>query len=94
MHRCDRFTHNPRKSNSEALKRICIYLVGTKGKGLTFDPNSDMNLDCSVDADISGLWKHKDDQDLVCVQSSTGYVMSLGGCPLYWVSNIQTDIAL
>ena len=50
VHQCDRFTHNPRKSHAVAVNRICHYLVGTQGKGLTFDPNSDMKLYCYVDA--------------------------------------------
>ena len=45
VHQCDRFTHNPRRIIAEAVKRICRYLAGTQVQGLTFDPNSDMNLD-------------------------------------------------
>ena len=32
VHQCYRFTHNPRRSHSEALKRICRYLYEHKGK--------------------------------------------------------------
>ena len=85
VRQCARLTQNPRRSHSEEVKRTFHYLVGTQGKCLTFNPNSDMKLDCYVDADFAGLWKHKDDQDSVFVKSSTGYVMTLVGCPLYWV---------
>ena len=47
-----------------------------------------------MNEDFAGLWKHKYDQDPVCVKSSIGYVMTLGGCSLHWVSNLQTDISL
>ena len=40
------------------------------------------------------LWNYEDDQDPVCVRSRTGYVMSLGGAPIHWVSKLQTEIAL
>jgi hypothetical protein len=93
VHQCARFTHNPRKSHGEVVLRICQYLVGTQDQGLTFDPNSDLQLDCYVDADLSGLWNHEDDPDLsglwnheddqdpACVKSRTGYVMTLEDVP-------------
>ena len=79
VHQFDRLTQHPRRSHSEVVKRIYRYLVGTQGQGLVFDLNSDMKLDCYVDAYFSGLWKHEDDQDLVCVKSRTGCVINLGG---------------
>ena len=94
VHQCARFTHNPMGGHSESVKRICIYLVVTQGKGLTFYLNSDLNLECYVDADFAGICKHKYDKDPVCSKSRTGCVMTLGGCLLHWVSNIHTDIAL
>ena len=53
-----------------------------------------MNLDCYVDVKFSGLCKHENDQDPVCVKSRTVYVMNIGGCPLNWVSKIQIYIDL
>ena len=47
---------------------------------MTFDPNSDMEMDCYVDADFAGLFEHEDDQDYVCLKSNTGYVITIGGC--------------
>jgi histone deacetylase 1/2 len=94
VHQCARFTHNPKKSHAAAIKRICRYLQATKGKGLEFTPTKKMELDCYVDADFAGLWKHESDQDPVCVKSRTGYVITLGGCPVIWVSKLQTEIAL
>ena len=82
-HQCASFTHNPRKSPKESLKRICRYLVGTQGQVLTFDPNSDMNMDCYVDAYFAGLWRHEDDKYPVYVKSRMGYVVTIGECPLH-----------
>ena len=53
-----------------------------------------MKLDFYADADVLGLWKHEDDQDPVCVKSTTGYVMNIGGFPFNWLSNIQKEISL
>ena len=78
----------------EAVKHICRYLQGVKGQGLTFQPTQELQLNCYVDADFAGLWTHKNDQDPVCVKSRTGYVFTLGGCPIQWSSKLQSDIAL
>jgi hypothetical protein len=94
VHQCARFTHCPRASHEEAVKHICRYLQGVGDNGLTFKPGNDLQLDCFVDADFAGLWNYESDQDPVCVKSRTGYVMTLGGCPIQWNSKLQTEIAL
>jgi hypothetical protein len=94
VHQCARFTHCPRASHEEAVKHICRYLQGVKDNGLMFKPSNDLELDCYVDADFAGLWNYESDQDPVCVKSRTGYVMTLGGCPIQWNSKLQTEIAL
>jgi len=96
VHQCARFTHNPKTSHTAGIKRIARYLKGilTNNEGLIIKPTDDMSLDCYVDADFAGLWSYEDDQDPVCVRSRTGYVMTLGGCPIHWVSKLQTEIAL
>lgn len=94
VHQCARFTHSPRASHEQAILRICRYLKGTREQGMTFKPDPSMQLNCYVDADFAGLWSVEDDQDPVCVKSRTGYVLTLGNCPLLWVSKLQTEIAL
>jgi hypothetical protein len=94
VHQCARFTHCPRASHEEAVKHICRYLQGVQDNGLTFQPSDSLQLDCYVDADFAGLWNYESDQDPVCVKSRTGYVMTLGGCPIQWNSKLQTEIAL
>jgi hypothetical protein len=94
VHQCARFTHCPKASHGEALKRICRYLQGTSSKGLIIDPKSDLTLDLYADADFAGLYNHESDQDPVCVKSRSGYIITLGGAPLIWGSKLQTEIAL
>ena len=94
VHQCARFTHCPRASHEEAVKLICRYLKGAKGKGLTLKPTTSLDLDCYVDADFAGLYGQENVQDPVCVKSRTGYVLTLGGCPVTWSSKLQTEIAL
>ena len=51
-------------------------------------------IDCYPDADFAGLWGHEHPQDPHCARSRTGYVITLAGCPILWVSKLQTEIAL
>jgi hypothetical protein len=94
VHQCARFTHNPKKSHGEAILRICRYLQGTKTRGLCFKPTETLKLDCFCDADFAGLYNVENNQDPVCVKSRTGFCLTLGDCPLLWVSKLQTEIAL
>jgi hypothetical protein len=41
-----------KESHGEEVLRICQYLVGIQDQGVTFDPNSDLQLDCCVEADF------------------------------------------
>ena len=95
VHQCARFCHAPRHSHAIAVKRIAHYLKGVlnKEQGLIFTASVDHKLDLFVDADFAGLWNYEDDQDPVCVKFRTGYVMTLGTCPLHCCSKLQTEIA-
>ena len=103
VHQCARFTHAPKKSHAQALKRIVRYLAHTRepnaagipqAKGIIFTPNLKEGLDCYVDADYAGLFGHEDEQDPVSVKSRTGFVLTLFGCPVLWQSRLQVDICL
>jgi hypothetical protein len=96
VHQCARFTHNPRQSHSMAIKRIAKYLKGVlqHEQGLLFTPTDKLNLDCYVDADFAGLHGYEDDQDPVSVRSRTGYVMTMGDCPIKWTSKLQQEQSL
>ena len=94
VHQCARFTHALRQCHVKAIKRILRYLKGTKSKGLILNPTSDLQVDCYVDADFAGLWSVESDQDPISVKSCTGYIIMFVGCPLTWVSKLQTQIVL
>jgi len=94
VHQCARFTHAPKQSHQQAVMRICHYLKATEDKGLSFKPSNELTLDCYADADFAGLYNVENHSDPVCVKSRTGFVLLLGGCPLFWSSKLQTEIAL
>ena len=89
-----RFTHDPREPHVKAVKQIIRYLKATKDKGLVLKPNKTLTLDAYVDADFAGLYGFEDPNDPVSVKSRTGYVVTVGGCPLIWKSKLQSLIAL
>jgi len=94
VHQVARFSHDPKHSHGQAIKRIVHYLLATKTRGISFQPNLDAGLDCYVDADFAGLHGYEDEQDPVSVKSRTGFVLTLFGCPVIWSSKLQTDITL
>jgi len=94
VHQVARFSHDPRQSHAVAIKRICRYLQGTKDRGLVMRPTGEWKIDCWVDADFCGLWGSEDPEDPVVAKSRTGYIITLAGCPLMWVSKLQSEVSV
>ena len=94
VHACARYTHSPKKSHATAVKHILRYLKGTQNKGMILKPNNIQALNCYVDSDFAGLYQVYPDQDPTSTKSRTGYVILYQGCPILWVSKMQTQCAL
>ncbi len=47
-----------------------------------------------VDADFSGVWNPEEADDADNVYSCMGFTIHHAGCPVYWQSKLQTEIAL
>ena len=93
-HQCACFSHCPKASHEVAVKKICWYLKGTLNRGIIYTPTSSFSADCYCDSDFVGLFGRELSNDPICAKSCTGYVITLSGCPLLWVSKLQTTIAL
>lgn len=89
-----RFSHNPKKSHSTAVKTILRYLAGTKENGVIYKRPKVLTLDCFVDADFAGLHGREPHEDPTSAKSRTGYIISFGGCFLLCKSQLQSTIAL
>ena len=63
-------------------------------KGIIFKPDTSRGLECHVDADFAGGFTSGDTTNPKSVLSRTGFVISYAGCPIYWGSRLQTEIAL
>ena len=93
-HQCARFVNNPMRSHERAIIRIARYLHATKERGLIYNPDPKLSLECFVDADFAGSWSLADSSNPENVMSRTGYTIRYAGCPIGWCSKLQTEIAL
>ena len=94
VHRCARFSVDPKESHGQAVKHIVRYLKGTRDKGIIFTPNKKA-FECWADTDFCGNWdKNLAPDDSSTAKSRSGYFITYAGCPLLWASKLQTEIAL
>jgi hypothetical protein len=94
-HQTARFCIDPKLSHEQAIMRIGRYLLGTKSRGIIYEPDPMKGLECYVDADFAGGWSIENSGDPNNdVMSRTGFVIYYAGCPVYWVSKLQSEIAL
>ena len=94
VHQCARFSANPKLSHERAVKRIVRYLKGTRDKGIILKPDPDDGIKCYVDADFAGSYCDQTRDEPMSVFSRTGYVLFYFGCPVLWVSKMQSEISL
>ncbi len=94
VHQCARFSIDPKRSHERAIIRIGRYLLTSRNRGIIYKPDLKKGLECYVDADFAGGWQHADHLAAESVMSRTGYVLMYAGCPIHWVSKLQTEIAL
>jgi hypothetical protein len=80
-----RYMNNPGKEHWEAVKWILRYLKGIATHALCFG-GSDIVLQGYVDSDMAG---DKDSR-----RSTTGYVFTVGGITVSWISKLQKVVAL
>ncbi|KAI2507770.1 hypothetical protein MHU86_6666 [Fragilaria crotonensis] len=89
-----RFCHSPKRSHASAVKTLVRYLHRTSDMGMIVKPTGTLDLDCYVDADFAGLHGRDPDRSPTSAKSRTGYIITLGGCPILWKSHLQSEISL
>ncbi len=94
VHQCAQFSINPMRSHKQAVVHIGRYLLSTKDKGMKYTPDSTKGIEVYVDADFAGGWDPGDPLNTDKVYSRTGYIIQYAGCPIYWQTKLQTEIAL
>ena len=93
-HQLARFSINPKREHSSAMRWVARYLKGTRDKGLVLSPQHEKGLEVHVDADFSGNWSQEDSFDPDTARSRHGFIISYAGCPVIWKSRLQTEITL
>jgi hypothetical protein len=78
-----RVCHCPRQRHLAAAERVVCYLAGTADYGLHFSRSEGSHLNCFVDANYSNDSSKK---------SMTGFMLMVGGAPIYWQSKKQDRI--
>jgi hypothetical protein len=82
------------RSHEQVVMRIGCYLLSTKEQGIIYRPDSSTGIEVYVDAYFAGSWDPGDAVNADNIYSRTGYVIRYAGCPIYWQSKLQMEIAL
>ncbi len=93
-HQCTRFCISPMRLHELAVMRIGRYLLLTKERGMIYRPDLARGLEVFVDANFAGGWDPEDAENADSVYSHAGFVICYAGCPMFWQSKLQTEIAL
>ncbi len=56
-------------------------------------PTTTIGIDAYPEADFAGLYGYEDNNYPICIQSRTGYIITVAGCPINWSSKLQTEMA-
>ena len=94
-HQFARFYISPMRLYELPIMRIGWDLLSTKDRGIIYRPDSKRGLEVFVNASFAGGWDPEDDaENTDNVYSCTGFVICYTGCPMFWQSKLQTEIAL
>ena len=95
VHQCTHFSANPTQLHTNAVKHIGHYLKATPTLRITLCPDNQKSFQCWVDADFSSNWKpERAKADPMTAKSCSGWITMYTGCPITWVSKLQTLMAL
>ena len=78
-HQCARLNNDPHLSHERAVKRIGIYLLDTRDKGMIYRADITRGLECYVDDDFAGGWKDGNHESPESVLSRTVFVIMYAG---------------
>ena len=77
VYQCAQLSHNIRASHETDVKRIFLYIKGTKFRCLVFNPSKRMVVVVYVDGYFAALWEHDNHQDHICDNSWTVFCRNL-----------------
>ncbi len=74
--RLAQFCQNPRLVHEQATTRLGRYLAHTKDRGIVYEPDKSMGIECYVDADFAGGWNITTSANAGNAMSQTGFVIT------------------
>ena len=76
------------------MEYIACYLKGTSDLGLSVKPDISKSFEYFSDADYCGNWSRSFAKiNPYTAKSRSGSIISYAGCPIIWVSKLQTHVA-
>ena len=94
-HQIARFVSCPKVEHGKAIEWLVRYLIGTRQKGYMILPDASKGVELHADADFAGNWDPSlAGEDIDTARSRHGYVLFFAGVPIFWKSQLQTEIAL
>eukprot|EP00957_Ditylum_brightwellii_P121571 9271324-Ditylum_brightwellii.AAC.1 len=69
-------------SHERALWQIVKYLSTTTDRGIIYEPDPNLGIQCFVDADFAGSWSKTEADNPDNVMSCTGFVIMYADCPV------------
>jgi len=91
---CTCYLNNPNLMHYQAVKCIGHYLYGTCDKGLILTPTNENQLCAYIDSDFAGSWLKHTSHLHQSALSCASFVITYSGCPIHWVSKLESKIAL
>ena len=89
-HQLAQFCQDPRLSHEQATTRLGRYLAHTKDRGIVYESDKSMGMECYIDAGFAGGWNITTSANADNVMSHAGSVITYANCPIYWASCLQT----
>jgi hypothetical protein len=94
-HQIAKYLADPRVPHGDAILYLVHYLKKTQNIGICFNPDPTKGFDCYCDADFLGNWNRDlAHDDPSTVKSRSGWIVYYAGCPIVWVSKLQSQVAL
>ena len=94
-HQVARFCEDPCEEHVKAVVHLGNYLKHTRSQGIILKPDSTKSIEVYADADFSGNWnRNTAEYDASTAKSRSGYIILHAGCPIFWSSKLQTQVAL
>ena len=86
---------SPKISHELTLNRLSRYLKHNQDRSLGLDSNYDtFKVDTYPDAEFSGMYGHKNNDDPECAKGRNGLIIMFYGCPVLCIYTLQTGTAL